>query len=133
MTANSTVCTSKKGEVLLIRKPDKLMSMSPTEDPLAAATEDPEAAAAETTAADQGLFAVFVGPRSVDKKYFTAFRDLFPMLSPTRTLWPNVPEYRPMFLSGDAIFTRSMAPSDRPFCLCTLTYTVQRPLINCHY
>jgi hypothetical protein len=68
LTLNSTVRASKKGEVLLMRKLDKL-SMRPT--------EDPEAAAAET-ATDQGLAAVFARPGPIDKEYFVAFRDLLP-------------------------------------------------------
>jgi hypothetical protein len=69
LSANSTVRASKKGEVLLMRKLDKLSTRP---------TEDPEASVADATTADRGLAAVFTGPESVDKEYFAAFRDLFP-------------------------------------------------------
>jgi hypothetical protein len=69
LSANSTVRASKKGEVLLMRKLDKLSTRP---------TKDPEASAADATTADRGLAAVFAGPESVDKEYFSAFRDLFP-------------------------------------------------------
>jgi hypothetical protein len=63
------VGASKKGEVLLMRKPDKLSTRH---------TEGHAVAAQDATAADQGLAAVFAGPEPVDKEFFGAFRDLFP-------------------------------------------------------
>jgi hypothetical protein len=74
LSTNSTVRASKKGEVLLMRKLDKLSTRP---------TEDLEASAADATTTNWGLAAVFAGPESVDKEYFAAFRDLFP---PARAL-----------------------------------------------
>jgi hypothetical protein len=65
---NSTIRASKKGEVLVMRDLVKLEQCP---------IDDPQDACVTATAADEGLAEVFAEP--VDKVYFAAFRDIFPV------------------------------------------------------
>jgi hypothetical protein len=63
---NSTVCASKKGEVLLMRKLGNLGQCP---------NDNHQDAFVAATTVDEGLTEVFTGP--VDEEYFSAFRDIF--------------------------------------------------------